>query len=413
MKVGFLFATFGIVMAYRNNIFELSNHLGNVLTVVSDRKLGVDNVNNTTGVAPPDGLVDFYLADVVSAKDYYAFGWEMPGRSFNPTAYRHGFGGYEKDDEVSGNGNSYDFGGFGYDPRLNRRKSKDPMGDVAYPGISPYASMNNNPIANGDVQGQLVVYYGGLWPGHDGDCYLELQTYWDAQLQANVARTLNDYQAVFFNGSDNLLTSTAAARGQQGNQTAFQFAYYLRDLLDAQRIATGKSNEVLNFVSHSMGGAPSAAMIERLSKLVYPSDYENESLRGKNIFQPGDFGNAYFLDPYQGADITAPSATNNFQRSHYNSLTAVKTAVPMKGIQNYKATLSLTIGSILNPIYGAHDVGTFANSDIFTPGDVAPKNVGGKQGSTGHNAGHNDSTREYRGGEAKQDNTATPRFIPR
>src|SRR5690554_7017018 len=42
--------------------FEMSNHLGNVLEVVSDRKLPVNDGN---------GNIDFFLADVVSYSDYY------------------------------------------------------------------------------------------------------------------------------------------------------------------------------------------------------------------------------------------------------------------------------------------------------------------------------------------------------
>jgi len=70
--------------------FELGNHLGNVLAVVSDKRLP----NNEP--------------DVVSVTDYYPFGSQMPGRaSYDPSSsYRYGFGGHEKIDENSGNGNT-------------------------------------------------------------------------------------------------------------------------------------------------------------------------------------------------------------------------------------------------------------------------------------------------------------------
>jgi hypothetical protein len=45
--------------------FELSNHLGNVLATVNDKKIGHDAGN---------GTIDYYLADVVSASDYAPFG---------------------------------------------------------------------------------------------------------------------------------------------------------------------------------------------------------------------------------------------------------------------------------------------------------------------------------------------------
>jgi hypothetical protein len=50
--------------------YELTNHLGNVLATVSDKKLGHSSNDST---------VDYYNADVVSAQDYYPFGMLQPG----------------------------------------------------------------------------------------------------------------------------------------------------------------------------------------------------------------------------------------------------------------------------------------------------------------------------------------------
>jgi YD repeat-containing protein len=78
-----------------NKLFELPNHLGNVLVTISDKKL-----QHTT-----DGsTVDYYTADATGANDYYAFGSPMPGRTMNTAGYRYGFKGKEKDDEVKGVG---------------------------------------------------------------------------------------------------------------------------------------------------------------------------------------------------------------------------------------------------------------------------------------------------------------------
>ncbi|MFY0256020.1 RHS repeat-associated core domain-containing protein [Chitinophaga sp. 30R24] len=60
-----------------NKLFELSNHLGNVLSTVSDKKLPYSS-NGTT--------IDYYRPDIVSTQDYYAFGMLMPGRKFNGQA---------------------------------------------------------------------------------------------------------------------------------------------------------------------------------------------------------------------------------------------------------------------------------------------------------------------------------------
>ena len=76
----------------------------------------------------------------------------MPGRNYNSSDYRFGFGGMEKDNEVSGNGNSYDFGARTYDPRLGRFKSIDPF-TIAFPAHSPYSYALNSPIFLVDADG--------------------------------------------------------------------------------------------------------------------------------------------------------------------------------------------------------------------------------------------------------------------
>jgi len=58
--------------------YELSNHLGNVLITVSDKKTGIRSVTDTT-------VIDHYEADVITATDYYPFGMLMPGRSRYPS----------------------------------------------------------------------------------------------------------------------------------------------------------------------------------------------------------------------------------------------------------------------------------------------------------------------------------------
>src|SRR5690606_37327678 len=60
-----------------------------------------------------------------------------PEPFFCLNAYRYGFNGMEKDDEVKGKGNHVDFGARGYDPRLGRWLSVDPKtNSIAFD--SPY-----------------------------------------------------------------------------------------------------------------------------------------------------------------------------------------------------------------------------------------------------------------------------------
>mgnify|MGYP003350134011 CR=1 FL=1 len=104
----------------------------------------------------PDGVADFYYPDIVSTTDYYAFGMAMPGRTFTSSAYRYGFNGKEKDDEVNVSGGDYDFGARIYDARLGRWLSVDPLAG-SYPNLSPYNSNENNPIFFKDSDGMDAV----------------------------------------------------------------------------------------------------------------------------------------------------------------------------------------------------------------------------------------------------------------
>jgi RHS repeat-associated protein len=68
--------------------------------------------------------------------------------------YRFGFNGQEKDNEVSGIGNSYTAEYWQYDPRSGRRWNVDPMAHLRS-WISPYNAMQNNPIIRIDPTGAL------------------------------------------------------------------------------------------------------------------------------------------------------------------------------------------------------------------------------------------------------------------
>ncbi|MCC7454287.1 MAG: RHS repeat-associated core domain-containing protein, partial [Crocinitomix sp.] len=112
--------------------YEMANHLGNVLNVVTDRKVG-------------DLAETAYEGDIVSYSDYYPYGSLLPGRHGSSAEYRYGFQGMEADDEVKGEGNSYTTEFRQYDPRIGRWLSLDPL-MTKYPSQSAYVAFNNNPI---------------------------------------------------------------------------------------------------------------------------------------------------------------------------------------------------------------------------------------------------------------------------
>jgi RHS repeat-associated protein len=134
-----------LMLGSRN--YELTNHLGNVMSVISDKKIGNDS----------SSIVNFYVAEVLSQVDYYPFGMEMPSRRYEAGAgYRYGFNGKENDNEVKGEGNQQDYGMRVYDPRLGRFLSVDPLTNK-YPALTPFQFASNCPIAGIDLDGGEIL----------------------------------------------------------------------------------------------------------------------------------------------------------------------------------------------------------------------------------------------------------------
>jgi len=130
--------------------YELQNHLGNVLAVIDDKKIGIPSTV-------------FFKAEVISAQYYYAFGSTPPNvsgitanyqMSSISDVYRYGFGGQEKDDQITNPGNTYTAEHWEYDSRLGRRWNSDP---IITSNVSPYSSFENNPIFLIDPDGAKVV----------------------------------------------------------------------------------------------------------------------------------------------------------------------------------------------------------------------------------------------------------------
>ena len=134
---------------------------------------------DSTGVCPQEGCFwsaearRYYARDhlgsvravvdgtgrVKEAKDYYAWGLEMPGRVFTqgePT--EEGFTGHERDAETS----MLYAGARYYLPALGRWTAVDPLADQ-FPSVSPYNYALNNPVSLLDPDGRSPA--GGCCPG--------------------------------------------------------------------------------------------------------------------------------------------------------------------------------------------------------------------------------------------------------
>ena len=120
--------------------YEISNHLGNVLSVITDQKLPVE----------VGSLIVSYSAVVVTATDYSPFGVGLYGRSWSGE-YRFGFNGQEEDGEVFNTpGTSYSAEFWQYDSRIGRRWNIDPVQKHSF---SNFSVLGLSPIQNVDLKG--------------------------------------------------------------------------------------------------------------------------------------------------------------------------------------------------------------------------------------------------------------------
>lgn len=134
--------------------YEMTDHLGNVLATVLDRKTGFPSSGG-------GGLYDYWLADLASTADYYPGGMMMPGRNTEHDWSRMGAQSQQKDDEVYGKGNLSSYLERGLDTRRIQWLTVDSKFGI-YPNMSPYSAFAGNPIFFKDEKGEtIVIYYNG------------------------------------------------------------------------------------------------------------------------------------------------------------------------------------------------------------------------------------------------------------
>jgi RHS repeat-associated protein len=124
--------------------YQMSNHLGNVLATVLDRRTGVFDLTEDTLL--------YYTADVVNSKVYYPFGKSMLSYSYPEFSFAYSFNGMERDDETG----LTDFGARFYSEDYGRFLGLDPLMSH-YPSLTPYHGIGNNPILFIDADGKKIL----------------------------------------------------------------------------------------------------------------------------------------------------------------------------------------------------------------------------------------------------------------
>ncbi|WKZ58225.1 MAG: RHS repeat-associated core domain-containing protein [Cyclobacteriaceae bacterium] len=290
--------------------YELTNHLGNVLSVVTD------NIN----ISP-----DSAFAKIVAATDYYAFGSEMPGRTYSgggeegAGAYRYGFNGKEKDTENTWGDTSYDYGFRIYNPRYGKFLSVDPL-TKSYPMLTPYQFASNRPIDGIDLDGLEYVRRVHIVAGNGAIIHTEDYVYYkmsENELAAHGGTPAGRYNAgghgprgegvlhQFINASGELLkerwdlernsaVASAQTHGlysgggsitQQGNGFDYDFSWQPIDIADA----IAKAHDIEYSEAVKIGG-PSQGYVEDVRTLqadIKMVERVNRALKGETAEKLG------------------------------------------------------------------------------------------------------------------------------
>jgi len=118
-----------------------SNHLGNVLTIFTDRKLPIDADNN--------GIIDAFWPDVIASNDYMPFGALLTERTFKKGTFPNSFNGKRDDKEIN---DMQDYGAREYIPKGREFLSVDPL-TSKFPMLTPYQFASNTPLMAIDLDG--------------------------------------------------------------------------------------------------------------------------------------------------------------------------------------------------------------------------------------------------------------------
>lgn len=281
------------------------------------------------------------------------FGMPMPGRNANSGDYRFGFQGEEQDNEVKGNGNHINFTFRGYDPRIGRMWSVDPLAEK-YPSMSPYSFGANNPIFYVDPDGREPIPWYRRWFGAERKAWQWYST--------GVSDRISNWDSKTFHSAALYSTNNSRASAYQ---TVYQRnAYYgwVQEQADAKGYNSkwfGAADLVTRW--NGVGGVD-------LMNLAFMHDNTESFLRGGNEFLFGhNIKNAKGLlanGSLSGGFTDANGASQSFEGltgiALDNKLVEFEQSKVQEYINNYK-------GNDLNDIMS--EINELMSSRVG-PGDV-------------------------------------------
>jgi len=232
-----------------NKAYELTNHLGNVLATISDRKTPVDDNNN--------GIRDYYTATLLQSNDYYPFGLAMSDRTAGVgVGYRMGFNGKEGDSNGEwGSETHYDYGFRIYNPSIGRFLSVDPL-TRSYPMLTPYQFASNTPIAAIDLDGL--------------ECDIKTMS-WEATMVApKLEQTNEEYVEQAF-------PTATPEQAKAGTEIALGFVPYVAQAIDLKDLDTAlKEGSLMDQVIAVAAFIPGGDFLKSGRKLFKGADTATE-----------------------------------------------------------------------------------------------------------------------------------------
>ena len=143
-------ASSGAIWVSNNNNLHTTGDvsLSNISGLTGTVQVTLKLFGGTHGAGGTFRMDDFVL------NGYMVQNVQNSGGEIARNGYKYGFNGQEKDNQVSGNGNSYSAEFWQYSSRLGKRWNLDPRPNVS---ISPYATFGNNPILFSDVKGDTIT----------------------------------------------------------------------------------------------------------------------------------------------------------------------------------------------------------------------------------------------------------------
>ena len=237
----------------------------------------------------------------------YLYSKPVKGLQGYEEGYGFSFNGKEKDDEICGVGNSFDFGMRIYNSRLGRWLSIDPKTN-AYPAISPYVYALNTPIKAIDPDGGLVLFVQGFDPTNgignsrssarkEMSFGKDIDNYW-AGIDQQFIKRIGDNNVRYFDGESSN-RSQANDRYKEGQTAAKQLLKQISSgEVKLEKNDAGQVIESIKIVAHSQGAAYSAGLAKELQKMGFNVEV------------------VYYLAPHQPADFVHPKGIRGVQYSH-------------------------------------------------------------------------------------------------